>query len=181
MENFKFLADIPYFSRLGYFSLFTVGSYVCDCSMGSNLGVNCHHYYCTLTRVSGMVFHLASIRKRYDNTVMYCNIVLNNSCRWWQDPNIDAMSIESVTLTHSVPEQCLGLHAQPLDARHFANPLERQHNGPTPPPATQSINSHIVFHEAHAALKPLMNSVQTQEQLDKLLAHLNDIRYVHSS
>ncbi|PBK82077.1 hypothetical protein ARMGADRAFT_947083, partial [Armillaria gallica] len=35
-----------------------------------------------------------------------------------------------------------------------------------------------VFHESHAAIKPLLQGIQTQEQLDDLLAWLHDIRYL---
>ncbi|KAF8578795.1 hypothetical protein K439DRAFT_1621045 [Ramaria rubella] len=134
------------------------GSYVCDCTMGTNLGINCRHYYCVLTRVSGMLFHIASIRRR-----------------WWQDPNTDPTSIPPVTLTHTVPEQRLGLCSHPIHVSQFSNPLEHGRAGPTLSPATQTVNSWTVIHEANAAVKSLAHSIQTQEQLDQLMTQLNAI------
>lgn len=39
--------------------------YVCNWCMSSSLGVNCRHFYYTLSCVNGMTFHPASICKRY--------------------------------------------------------------------------------------------------------------------
>ncbi|KAF8801635.1 hypothetical protein BYT27DRAFT_7069354, partial [Phlegmacium glaucopus] len=41
---------------------------------------------------------------------------------------------------------------------------------------TQTVPAHTVFHETTVALGPLMNGVQTQEQLDTLLADLEELR-----
>ncbi|KAF8578060.1 hypothetical protein K439DRAFT_1621609 [Ramaria rubella] len=133
-------------------------SYVCDCTMGTNLGINCRHYYCALTRVSGMLFHIASIHRR-----------------WWQDPNTDPTSIPPVMLTHTVPEQRLGLCSHPIHVSQFSNPLEHRRAGPTLSPATQTVNSWTVIHKANAAVKSLAHSIQTQEQLDQLMTQLNAI------
>ncbi|EDR01261.1 uncharacterized protein LACBIDRAFT_295616 [Laccaria bicolor S238N-H82] len=43
-------------------------------------------------------------------------------------------------------------------------------------PQTQTVPARTVFHEATAALGPLMNGVQTQEQLNTLLADLEELR-----
>ncbi|KAF8588791.1 hypothetical protein K439DRAFT_1285529, partial [Ramaria rubella] len=45
----------------------------------------------------------------------------------------------------------------------------------TPPPATQTVNACTILHEPNAAGKCLTNSIQTQEQLDQLVAQLNAI------
>ncbi|KAJ3516162.1 hypothetical protein NLJ89_g1290 [Agrocybe chaxingu] len=44
------------------------------------------------------------------------------------------------------------------------------------PCPTQTVPSRTVFHEANAALRPLMNGIQTQEDLDDLLDDLNELR-----
>ncbi|KAF9457960.1 hypothetical protein BDZ94DRAFT_1227071, partial [Collybia nuda] len=44
---------------------------------------------------------------------------------------------------------------------------------------TQTIGSRTVFHEAQAALRPLLNNIQTQEQLDTLINRLDTIRFAH--
>ncbi|KDR79615.1 hypothetical protein GALMADRAFT_43066, partial [Galerina marginata CBS 339.88] len=41
---------------------------------------------------------------------------------------------------------------------------------------TETVPARTVFHEATAALGPLINGVQTQEQLDTLLADLEELR-----
>ncbi|KAF8590379.1 hypothetical protein K439DRAFT_1644727 [Ramaria rubella] len=45
-------------------ALFDTGGYVCDCCMGSNLGIPCCHFFCTLLSVKELVFHVALIRRR---------------------------------------------------------------------------------------------------------------------
>ena len=43
-------------------------------------------------------------------------------------------------------------------------------------PKTQTVLARTVFHEATAALGPLMNGNQTQEELDTLLDDLEELR-----
>lgn len=50
----------------------------------------------------------------------------------------------------------------------------------TPPPPTQTLPARTVFHEAQAALRPLLTGVQTQEQLEGLLDKIGAIQYVLS-
>ncbi|KAF8578117.1 hypothetical protein K439DRAFT_1362967 [Ramaria rubella] len=140
-------------------TLLESGRYVCDCCMGSNLGIPCRHFYCALLNMKELVFHIALIRHR-----------------WWQDPNIDPATIAPVSLKHTVHEEQLDLRSHLLPMSQFSNPLERNPGGHTPPPVTQSINARAVYQEAHAALKPLLNGVQTQEQLGKLLGMLKAIK-----
>ncbi|KDQ29799.1 hypothetical protein PLEOSDRAFT_1039490 [Pleurotus ostreatus PC15] len=42
---------------------------------------------------------------------------------------------------------------------------------------TDTINARTAFHEVQAALRPLLNEVQTQEQLDAVLENVREIRY----
>lgn len=41
------------------------GNYLCDCCMGTNLGIPCHHYFVALSSVKNLKFHLGLIRPRY--------------------------------------------------------------------------------------------------------------------
>ncbi|KAG2158739.1 uncharacterized protein EDB93DRAFT_1100367 [Suillus bovinus] len=43
-------------------------------------------------------------------------------------------------------------------------------------PPTQTIGAREVYHETHAALKPLINGVHTKEDLDELLQDLDELR-----
>ena len=40
------------------------GCYICDCCMGSNLGIPCRHYFQVLTKVQGMKFNVGLVRAR---------------------------------------------------------------------------------------------------------------------
>ena len=61
----------------------------------------------------------------------------------------------------------------------LSNPLDLTH-GFTSPAAqpTRTLGARTVYHEAQAALRPLLTNVQTQEQLDTLVEHISDIRSV---
>ncbi|KAF8219349.1 hypothetical protein L208DRAFT_1182747, partial [Tricholoma matsutake] len=41
---------------------------------------------------------------------------------------------------------------------------------------TRTLGAHTIYHEAEAALHPLLTNVQTQEQLDTLVEHIGDIQ-----
>ncbi|KAJ6596206.1 hypothetical protein DFH09DRAFT_1272743, partial [Mycena vulgaris] len=41
---------------------FPDGRYLCDCCMGTNLGVVCRHYFIAWVRVPGLPFHISLIR-----------------------------------------------------------------------------------------------------------------------
>jgi hypothetical protein len=43
-------------------------------------------------------------------------------------------------------------------------------------PGTQTVAARTVFHEAQAAIRPLLSAVQTQEQLDALVDSLHDLQ-----
>lgn len=52
----------------------------------------------------------------------------------------------------------------------LSNPLQALRS--TPAPRTMTLPSRTVYHEAQAALKPLLSNIQTQEHLDALLYSL---------
>jgi hypothetical protein len=100
--------------------------------------------------------------------------------RWYNNKNLDLRNIPAVEAREAQfrrPEADLPSSQQtPLAS---ANPLEPEKLPPSSMPAvpqTQTVPARTVFHEATAALGPLMNSVQTQEQLDTLLADLEELR-----
>lgn len=126
--------------------------HVCDCAMLTNLGVPCRHFYAAWQRVQGMMFHIALINRR-----------------WFTNRALDVSAIAPVTMTHAVPERRLAFPADELSAR-LSNPLGAFRA--TPAPATATLGSRTVYHEAHAAFKPLLERIQTQEQLDGLLGIL---------
>ncbi len=42
----------------------TDGRYICDCCMVMNLGVPCRHFWCTMTHVQSLGFHIGMVRRR---------------------------------------------------------------------------------------------------------------------
>jgi hypothetical protein len=64
-----------------------------------------------------------------------------------------------------------------VSSSHISNPLDSssaQLRNAVPP--TQTVGAREVYHETHAALKPLINGVQTKEELDELLQDLDELR-----
>ncbi|KAF8952819.1 hypothetical protein BDZ97DRAFT_1680633 [Flammula alnicola] len=144
-------------------ALLTDGSYVCDCCMGMSIGLPCRHYFHVLNVIPTLKFNLGVIR-----------------ARWYQDKNLNLRNIPEVEAREAefrrLDEDVPTSQQTPLVN---SNPLQHVQQPPssTPaPPATQTIPARTVFHEATAALGPLMNHIQTQEQLDKLLDGLNELR-----
>jgi hypothetical protein len=59
------------------------------------------------------------------------------------------------------------------------NPLQEQKSNPFTvllPVQTQTVPARTVYHEANAALRPLISGIQTQEQLDDLINELGELR-----
>ena len=82
------------------------GCYICDCCMGLNLGIPCHHYFQILTKVQGMKFHVGLVRTRCEFSLfLRCNDWLLPlyllRYRWYQDPTkVDLSVIPPVSLEH---------------------------------------------------------------------------------
>ncbi|KAF8813318.1 hypothetical protein BYT27DRAFT_7205888 [Phlegmacium glaucopus] len=62
------------------------------------------------------------------------------------------------------------LVASSITAELISNPL--QNSSQQGPPPTATVPARTVLHTAEAALRPLLNGVQTQEQLDALIRNL---------
>ncbi|KDQ25024.1 hypothetical protein PLEOSDRAFT_1046958 [Pleurotus ostreatus PC15] len=45
-------------------AVLTDGRYICDCCMGLNLGVPCRHFWCAMTHVQSLGFHIGMVRRR---------------------------------------------------------------------------------------------------------------------
>ncbi|KAG1786648.1 hypothetical protein EV424DRAFT_1340421 [Suillus variegatus] len=138
-------------------------SYLCDCCMGMNLGIPCRHYFQALTRMPTLSFHIGLVR-----------------ARWYQDHNLDIQTVSSISL-ENVPQNNSALRSTSLTTKssHKSNPLDSSIQRSAVPP-TQTIGAREVYHETHAALKPLINGVHTKEDLDELLQDLDELRYVLS-
>jgi hypothetical protein len=95
--------------------------------------------------------------------------------RWLQNPNIDLSSIPSVTFKNAASQSFAEQQRLPLN-----NPSV-PHGIDTPPPSTQTIGSRTVHFETNAALRPILEGVRTQEELDDFLADIEQLRFVFKS
>lgn len=64
----KHLLEVAHLGKgvVHYLAILGDGHYICDCCMGSNLGVPCRHYLQVLTKVQGMKFNIGLVRARYE-------------------------------------------------------------------------------------------------------------------
>ncbi|KAG6815837.1 hypothetical protein H0H93_008927 [Arthromyces matolae] len=99
--------------------------------------------------------------------------------RWYQDKKLELRNIPAVPAREAQAIRTdIHLSASRETPLIEANPLQVSvHRAATVPPnPTQTIPARTVFHEANAALRPLTNGIQTQEQLNDLLQDLEDLR-----
>jgi hypothetical protein len=103
---------------------------------------------------------------------------------WYQDRNLDISNVpptaanESTSLHHEVSVATVSQANPTLIASVPSNPLQLQPWVSTTPVPTQTIAARTVFHEAQAAIRPLIAGIQMQEQLDNLLNSFHGIQCV---
>lgn len=97
--------------------------------------------------------------------------------RWYKDATLDVTEVRPVTRNHA---QRVGEMFETIPPHLLSNPLGSVQTTSTPIP-TQTIGSRTVFHGAQMALRPLLNNIQTQEQLDDLMDKLDGIRFVQNN
>ncbi|KLO10301.1 hypothetical protein SCHPADRAFT_803931, partial [Schizopora paradoxa] len=158
-----------------YILILADGRFVCDCGMVMNLGVPCRHFFRAFQSIRDLMFHIGLVR-----------------ARWYIDPELDISEIPPIMLNSTVPDRnrdnvVLAELPPTLRNNPFASaamnvslPPSLAGNGTLrdslAPPVTQTISSRDVFHELQAAIRPLMSTVQTQEQLTNLLESLQYAR-----
>lgn len=152
--------------------------YMCDCCMGINLGIPCRHFFQAWTTFVGLPFHIGLIRQRCVSILLLqvqrLTVILHS---WLQDPSLDISSIPAVTFNHQ--SRPLNFPVQQLPTAHISNPLERTRaSNATPAPSTQTLGARVVHQEATSALRPILESVRTQEDLQEVLDDLEALRYV---
>ncbi|KAF7362848.1 hypothetical protein MVEN_00634600 [Mycena venus] len=144
------------------------GRYMCDCCMGTNLGVVCRHYLVAWLRIPGLPFHLSLIR-----------------ARWFIDPSVDVQQIEAVTFTAGVSNHAIRFSAMSLPLSSISNPVSsipsraprNSNGGVTPPPLTRTIPQRQVYAASQADFRAMVNGIQTQEQLDETRARIEQVNY----
>jgi hypothetical protein len=100
-------------------------------------------------------------------------------CSWYQDRNLDISIIPSTAANenssyYEIPNMTALISHRELGPQ--SNPLQHQPLAPNMPIPTRTIQARTVFHEAQAAIRPLIAGIQTQEQLDALLDSFQGIQ-----
>jgi hypothetical protein len=62
------------------------------------------------------------------------------------------------------------LQANPIDSNSQAHAVQ--------PSRTQTISARTVFHQANAMMRPFLDDIQTEEQLDEFMENFADFWYV---
>ncbi|KAH6904733.1 hypothetical protein BKA70DRAFT_1109028 [Coprinopsis sp. MPI-PUGE-AT-0042] len=131
-------------------------SFLCDCMMPTNKGLPCRHFYAVLKRAPNVRLSLGHVRRR-----------------WFANKDLDISRISPVAANENEPRRSdVPMSAQTVP---LSNPLERV-QGPqaTPPPATQTIPSREAYHEANASIRPIVNQIQTRQELEEFQRVLDD-------
>ncbi|KAF5329147.1 hypothetical protein D9611_013180 [Ephemerocybe angulata] len=142
-----------------YLVVLSKDRYICDCTMGLNLGIPCRHYLQAWTTFKGLPFHIGLVRRR-----------------WYKDPTLDTETTASVAFSHAGAAPADNTSTVTLPTVLLANPLERSSIHTIPPPSTQTINAREVNHEAQAVLRPMLESVRTIGDLDDVLTDLRALK-----
>lgn len=154
------------------------GRPVCDCGMLISLGMPCRHLFRALQAIRELAFHIGLVRSR-----------------WYIDPNLDIAEVPPILLNSTVPERnrdnivlndlpgalrnnpfASAVMSTTLPSNAVGNGTSRDSEAPLP---TQTITSREVYHEVQAAIRPLLSTVQTQEQLANLIESLHNTRRDH--
>ena len=100
------------------------------------------------------------------------------SYRWYQNNKLDPNTIPPTSCEYYTQgesrREIRDLPSSSLPATTISNPLEY----PTiqDPRPTETLPACTVLHTAEAALRPILQFVQTQEQLDRLLHGINGLQ-----
>ncbi|KAJ7681725.1 hypothetical protein B0H14DRAFT_2422684, partial [Mycena olivaceomarginata] len=147
-------------------ALFPDGWYLCDCCMGTNLGVVCCHYFVAWTRIprTSSLAHSQAL------------IVFS----WYQKPDLDTKTTEVVTHRKHT-SHTIRYPAASLPTALIANPVSsaaiaRNATHVTPPPPVRTIGQRTVHTALQAEVRSLMSGIQTDEQLQAMCTQLANIR-----
>ncbi|KAJ6583429.1 hypothetical protein DFH09DRAFT_911584 [Mycena vulgaris] len=130
-------------------AIFPDGRYVCDCCMGTNLGIVCCHFFLAWTKMDGLPSHISLIRAR-----------------------LDVKDIPTITFLGKQARN-VQFTAQALPKASVSNPLSVVSHAPR---ATETIPQREVYHSIQSDICPLMNRMQTREQLEQLQAALAQVQ-----
>ncbi|KAJ7782252.1 hypothetical protein DFH07DRAFT_728359, partial [Mycena maculata] len=132
------------------------GCYVCDCCMGLNQGLVCHHYFAAWLKIPGLPFYISLIR-----------------ARWYQNPRLEVARFSAIIFRDRATSRLVQFTATSLPGSTISNPVSSS-TVPMPPP-TQTLPQRTVYHALQAEVRLMMNGIQTQEQLDDMHEQLGQI------
>ncbi|TEB35807.1 hypothetical protein FA13DRAFT_1624509 [Coprinellus micaceus] len=141
-------------------ALLANGGYVCDCTMGLNMGIPCRHFFAVLRQNTNLTLRMNMIAKR-----------------WYKNQNLDTESMPQVSASEIGP----ALRPPPSAATQHPkasldNPLQPLPFNPEAPPSTRTLPAREVYSEAQAAIGPIVRHIQTQDDLDHFVDALQDYR-----
>ncbi|TEB26895.1 hypothetical protein FA13DRAFT_1635364, partial [Coprinellus micaceus] len=135
------------------------GGYVCDCTMGLNMGIPCRHFFAVLRQNTNLTLRMNMIAKRWYKTRTSTRIHASSLC------------IGNRTCTSST-----SLRSHPAPKASLDNPLQPLPFNPEAPPSTRTLPAREVYSEAQAAIGPIVRHIQTQDDLDHFVDALQDYR-----
>jgi len=122
-------------------------------------------------------FHsiLVSLEQGESIHVQLHYIFLTPFSRWYSNHFLDVSAMPEITYNgHSSSTQRFDLNLESRPLVVFSNPLQSV-RGITPPPRTQTLPQREVYHQAHAAVKPLLAHIQTENDMINFHTAMNRV------
>jgi hypothetical protein len=131
-----------------YIAILDTGHPICDCMMGTNLGLPCRHFYSVLRASDSICFHLGLVNRR-----------------WLSDPTLDLTTTQAVTIGHKSPTN--------LTTTVIPHPLPSLHRPTSPQPITRALPPKVIHHQAITKFQDVLHYVHTEEELQNLTADID--------
>ena len=147
-----------------YLAILNTGHPICDCMMGTNLGLPCRHFYSILRATNSTVqFHLGLFNRRYCvHARPFTLLILDR--RWLTDPAFDITTTQAVTIGRNRPaDEAAVIAPQPLPLLHRQS---------SPAPNTRTLPPKVIHHQAMTKFKDVLRYVHTEEELQDLSADI---------
>jgi hypothetical protein len=93
---------------------------------------------------------------------------------------LDTKLLPAVTKDKRIFIADLHIHPDLFGTAHISNPIDST-SRVTPPPPDRTVPACDAYHQVQVALKPLLNGLQTEEQVKELVENLKDLKYVFNA
>ena len=152
-----------------YVAVLDTGHPICDCMMGTNLGLPCRHFYSVLrSTTTAVTFHLGLFNRRYRIPSQHNSRTCNESFgmyRWLTDPSFNVTTTPAVMIGHNTPTD--------MTATVIPRPLPSLHRLSSPQPNTCTLPPKVIHHQAITKFQDVLRHVHTEEELQKLTVDIN--------